>query len=190
MQFEDVAFASKALAELYGHSVNGLVKGGIRLSYSKNPLGVRTPTNVANGTGLQQGLQQFGSGSFSSIQDAFARHQQPGILSIDMNAINRGVRRDANELTSPSQYFASSPPPPRFFSPPPSSGFGYTGQPSAPGLVRSNNSSFTSTFSPFGSATPPELTPQLATAESSELFKSPNDSSSNPSLEAVRPGSG
>ncbi|EJS44435.1 whi4p [Saccharomyces arboricola H-6] len=46
VEFEDVSFATRALAELYGSqlphprpSLNN--KGGIRLSFSKNPLGVR-----------------------------------------------------------------------------------------------------------------------------------------------------
>ncbi|KIM29540.1 hypothetical protein M408DRAFT_115266 [Serendipita vermifera MAFF 305830] len=38
--FDDVPNASKALNDMYGNTLNGLVKGGgIRLSYSKNPLG-------------------------------------------------------------------------------------------------------------------------------------------------------
>lgn len=49
VEFEDVAHATRALAELYGRALprpngsNG--KGGIRLSFSKNPLGVRGPGN-------------------------------------------------------------------------------------------------------------------------------------------------
>ena len=48
VEFEDVALATRALAELYGKTlprVNGTSnnKGGIRLSFSKNPLGVRGP---------------------------------------------------------------------------------------------------------------------------------------------------
>lgn len=49
VEFEDVAHATIALAELYGRALprpngsNG--KGGIRLSFSKNPLGVRGPGN-------------------------------------------------------------------------------------------------------------------------------------------------
>lgn len=43
VEFEDVTYATRALNELYGNQVNGLVKTGIRLSYSKNPLGVRPP---------------------------------------------------------------------------------------------------------------------------------------------------
>lgn len=49
VEFEDVAHATRALAELYGRALprpngsNG--KGGIRLSFLKNPLGVRGPGN-------------------------------------------------------------------------------------------------------------------------------------------------
>ncbi|GAA5827230.1 hypothetical protein JCM11251_001181 [Rhodosporidiobolus azoricus] len=42
VEFVDTAHATKAMQELYGHTLGGLVKGGIRLSYSKNPLGVRS----------------------------------------------------------------------------------------------------------------------------------------------------
>ena len=42
VEFEDITFATKALHELYGHMLHNSVKGGIRLSFSKNPLGVRT----------------------------------------------------------------------------------------------------------------------------------------------------
>jgi RNA recognition motif. (a.k.a. RRM, RBD, or RNP domain) len=42
VEFEDVSFATKALNELYGVQLHNSVKGGIRLSFSKNPLGVRT----------------------------------------------------------------------------------------------------------------------------------------------------
>lgn len=49
VEFEDVAHATRALAELYGRilprSSNTNGKGGIRLSFSKNPLGVRGPGN-------------------------------------------------------------------------------------------------------------------------------------------------
>ncbi|KAL8808891.1 MAG: hypothetical protein Q9200_003918 [Gallowayella weberi] len=42
VEFEDITFATKALNELYGHPLHNSIKGGIRLSFSKNPLGVRT----------------------------------------------------------------------------------------------------------------------------------------------------
>ena len=41
VEFEDISFATKALNELYGVQLHNSVKGGIRLSFSKNPLGVR-----------------------------------------------------------------------------------------------------------------------------------------------------
>ncbi|KAI0118353.1 hypothetical protein GGR51DRAFT_545578 [Nemania sp. FL0031] len=51
VEFEDVSHATRALHELYGKLLHNSVKGGIRLSFSKNPLGVRSgqtagpPTN-------------------------------------------------------------------------------------------------------------------------------------------------
>ncbi|WWD22610.1 hypothetical protein CI109_107103 [Kwoniella shandongensis] len=41
VEFEEVPYASQAIKDLYGHNLGGLVKGGIRLSYSKNSLGQR-----------------------------------------------------------------------------------------------------------------------------------------------------
>jgi hypothetical protein len=45
-QFEDVDAASATLKTLYGDTINGLVKGGIRLSFSKHPLGQRGPSST------------------------------------------------------------------------------------------------------------------------------------------------
>ena len=42
VEFEDVSFATKALHELYGLPLFNSIKGEIRLSFSKNPLGVRS----------------------------------------------------------------------------------------------------------------------------------------------------
>jgi hypothetical protein len=49
VEFEDTSFATKALNELYGHPLHNSVKGGIRLSFSKNPLGVRSGQQNSNG---------------------------------------------------------------------------------------------------------------------------------------------
>jgi hypothetical protein len=38
VEYDSVDYATRALHDLYGHTLGGLVKGGIRLSYSKNPL--------------------------------------------------------------------------------------------------------------------------------------------------------
>ncbi|KAF5581298.1 WHI3-like protein [Fusarium pseudoanthophilum] len=48
VEFEDIPFASKALTELYGKLLSNSNKGGIRLSFSKNPLGVRAGQNPAH----------------------------------------------------------------------------------------------------------------------------------------------
>lgn len=61
VEFEDVSFATKALHELYGHPLHNSIKGGIRLSFSKNPLGVRSGQGMAspgpqNLPGTMQGM--------------------------------------------------------------------------------------------------------------------------------------
>ena len=63
VEFEDVAHATRALAELYGSALprpgGSSGKGGIRLSFSKNPLGVRGPGNprrTLNSQGLNGSL--------------------------------------------------------------------------------------------------------------------------------------
>lgn len=74
VEFEDVSFATKALHELYGHLLHNSIKGGIRLSFSKNPLGVRsgqglgapgpnTPPSMMQG---MNGMVNGGSGPFGS----------------------------------------------------------------------------------------------------------------------------
>lgn len=49
VEFEDTSFATKALNELYGYMLHNSVKGGIRLSFSKNPLGVRSGQHSSMG---------------------------------------------------------------------------------------------------------------------------------------------
>ncbi|KAK9704304.1 hypothetical protein K7432_010259 [Basidiobolus ranarum] len=41
VEFDGIQYASHSLQELQGHLLSNSIKGGIRLSYSKNPLGVR-----------------------------------------------------------------------------------------------------------------------------------------------------
>ncbi|KAG4303575.1 hypothetical protein PCK1_000093 [Pneumocystis canis] len=45
VEFEDVGYAMRALGLLQGVCLSSSVKGGIRLSFSKNPLGVRSHAN-------------------------------------------------------------------------------------------------------------------------------------------------
>ncbi|KAI5833810.1 hypothetical protein K523DRAFT_101280 [Schizophyllum commune Tattone D] len=103
VEFEDVSFATKALNDLYGHTLDGLVKApGIRLSYSKNPLGVRTPTSAgSNGSSLQQ------------------QQQTPLVFPPEAFA-PRGDERRRDATVSPPPVFGNNymgSPPPRFSSP-------------------------------------------------------------------------
>ncbi|KAH0587957.1 hypothetical protein H2248_006702 [Termitomyces sp. 'cryptogamus'] len=182
VEFEDVAHATKALNDLYGDTLKGLVKGGIRLSYSKNPLGVRTPTSAAsNGSSIQQQQQQvqnnnnapapvsssnFPSQDFQSRKDE-QQSRVPAVI----------FRRDVSLATSQSppveatfaaELLGTSPPPPRFFSSSPNglSASSMTALAGAPkftfvprhafGVQTNANHAQASTFSPFGlSSTPP-----------------------------------
>ncbi|KAK3298579.1 uncharacterized protein B0H64DRAFT_317567, partial [Chaetomium fimeti] len=71
VEFEDVTFATKALHELYGQLLHNSVKGGIRLSFSKNPLGVRSGQNQAqNGAGAMGSMNGIHSGSAGGFTTA------------------------------------------------------------------------------------------------------------------------
>jgi len=177
VEFEDVNFATKALNDLYGNTLGGLVKGGgIRLSYSKNPLGVRTPTSAgSNGTSFQQQQQmpsnstgQQTSGASSFPPDAF---QSRSTLEIGPCI----TRRDTAVADPQSSFSYIGSPPPRFFSPtPPSAAFGNPASASLSsnaasfphinsglngfGLPHGGGGGVMSTFSPFGISSSPHST--------------------------------
>ncbi len=162
----DVQHATRALNELYGSNLGGLVKGGgIRISYSKNPLGVRTPTNLASGSVPQQATGTIALGG--------AMFQTEALQS----EANQKLGRDASGVTSPTSgmhygFNVASPPPPRFVSPPPGpasfnqqsifprqGGFGLGPSPTA-------SLSSPSSFSPFGISP----SPHPSTGNSSNQF--------------------
>lgn len=77
VEFEDISFATKALNELYGAQLHNSIKGGIRLSFSKNPLGVRsgqpgsntnpsTPLNPSGSNMMNGGMTAMSPGAFST----------------------------------------------------------------------------------------------------------------------------
>ncbi|EHK99086.1 putative Cell wall integrity protein scw1 [Glarea lozoyensis 74030] len=75
VEFEDVSFATKALHELYGHPLHNSIKGGIRLSFSKNPLGVRSGQGMSSPgppivPGNMQGMNGVMLGQGSSFSTA------------------------------------------------------------------------------------------------------------------------
>ncbi|KAL2856274.1 hypothetical protein BJX68DRAFT_205950 [Aspergillus pseudodeflectus] len=66
VEFEDVRTAGKALNELYGYKLSNSIKTGIRLSFSKNPLGVRSgqpgSLSASNSLASQAAIQGAGAG--------------------------------------------------------------------------------------------------------------------------------
>ncbi|KAH9948742.1 hypothetical protein B0H21DRAFT_820677 [Amylocystis lapponica] len=186
VEFEDVSFATKALNELYGNTLNGLVKGGgIRLSYSKNPLGVRTPTSGGNGSGLQQQQQTITSGQ-PFINDAFLPRQG----DVDTGRV---LRRDGMTSPTSSYHYTTSPPPPRFISPPPSAAFAAS-LASSTAFPRANPQGFgiaaggTSSFSPFGMSPSHSTIPDQPSADASNVHLSYNLSPTTANIEASRVG--
>jgi len=88
------------MSDLHGNTLKGLVKGGgIRLSYSKNPLGVRTPTSASStGPALQQQQLQ----NMQAVHNAEnAPHHHRMILR----------REDPNSPGNTYNNFLASPPP-------------------------------------------------------------------------------
>lgn len=75
VEFEDVLLATEALADLYGSALprsnSSSSKGGIRLSFSKNPLGVRGPSNArrssANQLNSTSGSVNSGVGNYGYL---------------------------------------------------------------------------------------------------------------------------
>ncbi|PSS03179.1 hypothetical protein BD289DRAFT_449590 [Coniella lustricola] len=55
VEFEDIGSATRSLNDLYGVLLSSSKKGGIRLSFSKNPLGVRAHPTAGPGSGLSLG---------------------------------------------------------------------------------------------------------------------------------------
>ena len=69
VEFEDVSLATRALNELYGYQLSNSVKGGIRLSFSKNPLGVRSgqPGSMHPATPLSSNGPMSGANGFNAM---------------------------------------------------------------------------------------------------------------------------
>ncbi|AEO65672.1 805634db-696f-40a8-929e-358f635cfb3a [Thermothielavioides terrestris] len=89
VEFEDISFATKALKELYGQPLHNSVKGGIRLSFSKNPLGVRSNQNQGqNGTGAMSSANGMHHGPTSGFTTASG--PPPGLAAPPGLGMGRG----------------------------------------------------------------------------------------------------
>jgi hypothetical protein len=94
VEFEDTSFATKALNELYGQPLHNSVKGGIRLSFSKNPLGVRSGQNSTHQSPMSPHSSMGGMGGSMAGPPGFATatgpppglSAPPGLGPISMNS--------------------------------------------------------------------------------------------------------
>ncbi|KAF9196286.1 hypothetical protein BGZ50_001035 [Haplosporangium sp. Z 11] len=73
VEFENVECATQALNDLNGNPLSNSVKGGIRLSFSKNPLGVRnSAVNQPSSLGNQLHNMSNGTASFLDRRDSMS----------------------------------------------------------------------------------------------------------------------
>jgi hypothetical protein len=98
VEFDEVAMASKALNELYGYKLSNSVKTGIRLSFSKNPLGVRSGqpgSSVNPSTPLSPQAPMHGAtglGAMSNPMFSTASGPPPGLSAPPGLALPMGLR--------------------------------------------------------------------------------------------------
>lgn len=101
VEFEDVSFATKTLHELYGHMLHNSIKGGIRLSFSKNPLGVRS------GQGLNAPGGGNGPNGFTTANGPPPGLNPPPGLAVGRSMYNSSPGLNTglnNTYTSPTTY--------------------------------------------------------------------------------------
>ena len=104
VEFEDVSFATRALTELYGAPLHNSAKGGIRLSFSKNPLGVRTgqPGAVNASTPLSpQAPMSHLNGMTSMSPGAYANANGPPPGLTVPPGLNMPMSVSSPSMTSP-----------------------------------------------------------------------------------------
>ncbi|PGH13522.1 hypothetical protein AJ80_06272 [Polytolypa hystricis UAMH7299] len=105
VEFEDVSFATKALHELYGYQLSNSVKGGIRLSFSKNPLGVRNsqPNNMSPATPMNPPAARNGLANMQGPMFSTANGPPPGLSAppgLPMPMGNNGIGPTHHPLNS------------------------------------------------------------------------------------------
>ncbi|KAI0877936.1 hypothetical protein GGS24DRAFT_497437 [Hypoxylon argillaceum] len=114
VEFEDVTLATRALHELYGKLLHNSVKGGIRLSFSKNPLGVRSGQAAgppANGsmTSMNGLMATSGNGFPITNRPPPGLATPPGLSRLDFNGNTQAVTQPAPSGTNtPLGYLGSN----------------------------------------------------------------------------------
>lgn len=103
VEFEDVGSATRAMNDMYGKTLSNSRKGGIRLSFSKNPLGVRnTPapgSGPAGAMGGHHGMMGHATNGFAA-----ANGPPPGLhpLPPGLNLNRNGSSYAVSAMTSGS----------------------------------------------------------------------------------------
>ncbi|KAJ2879539.1 hypothetical protein H4R27_005249 [Coemansia aciculifera] len=110
VEFENIDFATLAMNEHDGRMLTNSVNGGIRLSYSKNPLGVRaqgnptTPTTAGgNGGGFQQHMGSAAPSAYG-YSSAIAQPLMQNARMHGVSPVHQGLPGSAfhHKDTSPS----------------------------------------------------------------------------------------
>lgn len=107
VEFDDVAFATRALAELYGRTLprvngNSSNKGGIRLSFSKNPLGVRGPGQQRRNNSNSNGSTNSNTNNNGTVNTAISNNNTSAInaTNISNSSINNYQRNNSIPMTN------------------------------------------------------------------------------------------
>lgn len=106
VEYDDTTYATIALNELYGYPLHNSVKGGIRLSYSKNPLGVRSGQSngmVPNGGyshHIGMGAPGYANNSNGNGNFKAAPGPPPGIISPPGFSSGNNYARSSQQETS------------------------------------------------------------------------------------------
>ncbi|CRG87659.1 hypothetical protein PISL3812_04679 [Talaromyces islandicus] len=105
VEFDEVAMASKALNDLYGYKLSNSVKTGIRLSFSKNPLGVRSgqpgssvnpATPLSPQTPIHNGINSISNPMFSTASGPPPGLSAPPGLALPMGLRNGSIPPNGN----------------------------------------------------------------------------------------------
>lgn len=101
VEFEDVGCATRAMNDMYGKTLSNSRKGGIRLSFSKNPLGVRnTPapgSGPAGSMGGHHGMMGHATNGFAAANGPPpGLHPLPPGLNLNRSASSYAVSAMTN----------------------------------------------------------------------------------------------
>ncbi|CAK7272391.1 cell cycle RNA binding protein whi3 [Sporothrix epigloea] len=104
VEFDSITAATKTLLDLYGRPLIHSSKGGIRLSFSKNPLGVRSQNNPNNAANYRSPPQHMATpGSFAPPPGLFA---PPGLGNVTSAQNGIGLQSQQHPV---AQYISQLP---------------------------------------------------------------------------------